>query len=175
MFLERLLKTNEPLVSAAFDMQQHGVILPDTYILDLDAITRNAEVMKKEADSYGIKLYFMLKQLGRNPLVAKRIQEIGFAGAVCVDFREALTMKENGIHLGNVGHLVQTPRAAMDEIVSAHPEVMTVYSVEKAKEIGATAQRHGFVQPIMLRMLGRTMISTQDSMVVSRWRTWMLS
>ena len=90
MFLERLLKTNEPLVSAAFDMQQHGVILPDTYILDLDAITRNAEVMKKEADSYGIKLYFMLKQLGRNPLVAKRIQEIGFAGAVCVDFREAL-------------------------------------------------------------------------------------
>lgn len=155
MFLERLLKTNEPLVSAAFDMQQHGVILPDTYILDLDAITRNAEVMKKEADSYGIKLYFMLKQLGRNPLVAKRIQEIGFAGAVCVDFREALTMKENGIHLGNVGHLVQTPRAAMDEIVSAHPEVMTVYSVEKAKEIGATAQRHGFVQPIMLRMLGK--------------------
>ena len=155
MFLERLLKTNEPLVSAAFDMQQHGVILPDTYILDLDAITCNAEVMKKEADSYGIKLYFMLKQLGRNPLVAKRIQEIGFAGAVCVDFREALTMKENGIHLGNVGHLVQTPRAAMDEIVSARPEIMTVYSVEKAKEIGATAQRHGFVQPIMLRMLGK--------------------
>ena len=51
MFLERLLKTNEPLISAAFDMQQHGVILPDTYILDLDMITRNAEAMKKEADS----------------------------------------------------------------------------------------------------------------------------
>ena len=155
MFLERLLKTNEPLISAAFDMQQHGVILPDTYILDLDMITRNAEAMKKEADSYGIKLYFMLKQLGRNPLVAKRIQEIGFAGAVCVDFREALTMKENGIRLGNVGHLVQTPWAAMDDIVSAHPDIMTVYSVEKAKEIGKAAARQGFVQPIMLRVLGK--------------------
>ena len=155
MFLERLLKTNEPLVSAAFDMQQHGVILPDTYILDLDMITCNAEAMKKEADSYGIKLYFMLKQLGRNPLVAKRIQEIGFEGVVCVDFREALTMKENGIRLGNVGHLVQTPWAAMEEIVAAHPDIMTVYSVEKAKEIGKAAVRHGFVQPIMLRVLGK--------------------
>ena len=155
MFLERLLNTNEPLVSAAFDMQQHGVILPDTYILDLDMITCNAEAMKKEADSYGIKLYFMLKQLGRNPLVAKRIQEIGFEGVVCVDFREALTMKENGIRLGNVGHLVQTPWAAMEEIVAAHPDIMTVYSVEKAKEIGKAAVRHGFVQPIMLRVLGK--------------------
>lgn len=155
MFLERLLNTNEPLVSVAFDMQQHGVILPDTYILDLDMITCNAEAMKKEADSYGIKLYFMLKQLGRNPLVAKRIQEIGFEGVVCVDFREALTMKENGIRLGNVGHLVQTPWAAMEEIVAAHPDIMTVYSVEKAKEIGKAAVRHGFVQPIMLRVLGK--------------------
>lgn len=155
MFLERLLNTNEPLVSAAFDMQQHGVILPDTYILDLDMITCNAEAMKKEADSYGIKLYFMLKQLGRNPLVAKRIQEIGFEGVVCVDFREALTMKENGIRLGNVGHLVQIPWAAMEEIVAAHPDIMTVYSVEKAKEIGKAAVRHGFVQPIMLRVLGK--------------------
>lgn len=155
MFLERLLNTNEPLVSAAFDMHQHGVILPDTYILDLDMITCNAEAMKKEADSYGIKLYFMLKQLGRNPLVAKRIQEIGFEGVVCVDFREALTMKENGIRLGNVGHLVQTPWAAMEEIVAAHPDIMTVYSVEKAKEIGKAAVRHGFVQPIMLRVLGK--------------------
>lgn len=154
MFLDRLLATNQPLVNAAFELHQNGELLPDTYILDLDMITRNAEAMKAEADRNDISLYFMLKQLGRNPLVAHRLQDIGFAGAVCVDFREALTMERNGICLGNVGHLVQTPKAAMHEIVSARPDIMTVYSIEKTREIGRVAESLGFEQKIMLRMIG---------------------
>lgn len=63
-------------------------------------------------------------------------------------------MAEAGVPLGNVGHLVQTPRAAISRIVAAHPDIMTVYSVEKATEIGAAAQEQGFVQPIMLRVIG---------------------
>ena len=44
---------------------------------------------------------------------------MGYVGAVCVDFREALTMVENQIPLGNVGHLVQIPRAALKKILRA--------------------------------------------------------
>lgn len=154
MFLNRLLETNRPLAELALAWQQDGTILPDTYVLDLDTISQNAQHIKRAADAHGIKLYFMLKQLGRNPVLGKRLAELGLAGAVCVDFREALTMAEAGVPLGNVGHLVQVPSAAMARIIAAKPDIMTVYSEEKAAQIGAEAARQGFVQPIMLRVIG---------------------
>lgn len=154
MFLQALLNRNRPLAELGLQWQQQGVILPDTYLLDLDAICENAAAMKAEADKYGIKLYFMLKQIGRNPVVAKALMDVGLVGAVCVDYREALTMIENHIPVGNVGHLVQVPNAAVETIVAAHPEIMTVYTLDKVRQIGAAAQKLGFVQPIMLRVLG---------------------
>ncbi|OFK23652.1 alanine racemase [Olsenella sp. HMSC062G07] len=154
MLLDRLLKTNRPLAELALSWQRDGALLPDTYLIDLDALTQNAEAIKATADSRGIRLYYMLKQLGRNPLVGRRLAELGYDGAVCVDFRETLAMIEAHLPLGNVGHLVQVPRAAMARIVAARPQIMTVYSVEKAAQIGAEAEHQGFVQPIMLRVLG---------------------
>lgn len=154
MFLDRLIETNRPLAELALAWEADGTVLPDTYVIDLDMVLRNARTMKAAADEAGISLYFMLKQLGRNPLIGRRLAELGLPGAVCVDFREALVMAEAGVPLGNVGHLVQTPRAALGRILAARPEVMTVYSVEKAAEIGAEAERQGFVQPVMLRVLG---------------------
>ncbi len=154
MFLDRLIATNRPLATLALEWQQNGVVLPDTYLLDLDAIVQNARSMKRAADEKGISLYFMLKQLGRNPLVGQRLAEEGLVGAVCVDFREALVLAEAGVPLGHVGHLVQVPGAAMSRILAARPDIMTVYTVEKAVEIGREAERQGFVQPIMLRVLG---------------------
>ena len=153
MFLQTLLERNRPLAELGLKWQQQGKILPDTYLLDLDTICQNAAAMKAEADKYGIRLYFMLKQIGRNPVVAKALMDIGFAGAVCVDYREALTMIENHIPVGNVGHLVQVPTAAMDRIVAARPDIMTVYTLDKVRQIGESAQKHAFVQPIMLRVL----------------------
>ena len=155
MFLDRLLKTNRPLAELALSWERTGVVLPDTYLIDLDALCENARAIKAEADRCGIKLYFMAKQLGRNPLVSRRLADMGFVGAVCVDFREALVMVDNGVPLGNVGHLVQVPHAAMGRIMEARPDIMTVYSVEKAAEIGEQAQRLGFEQPIMLRVIGK--------------------
>lgn len=131
-----------------------GTLLPDTYVVDLDMIRKNAQLIKDAADENGVSLYFMLKQLGRNPLVGRALAEMGYVGAVCVDFREALVMAENGVPLGNVGHLVQTPRAALGRVLAARPRIMTVYSLEKAAQIGAEAQRQGFIQPVMLRVLG---------------------
>ena len=154
MFLEKLLRDNYPLAELALRWQQDGTILPDTYILDLDTICENGRRMAQYASEKDVKLYFMLKQLGRNPLVAQALAQENFSGAVCVDYREARTMLKNGIPLGNVGHLVQTPHAMVREILAARPQIMTIYSLEKAAEIDAAAGSLGLVQPVMLRVLG---------------------
>ena len=52
----------------------------------------------------------MTKQFGRNPYVAQKIHDAGIEKAVVVDFKEALIMMEQGLPLGNVGHLVQIPQ-----------------------------------------------------------------
>ncbi|HNV04746.1 MAG TPA: hypothetical protein PKH64_01360, partial [Petrotogaceae bacterium] len=89
MFLEKTIKRNPKLIEAAFELHRSGQISPDTYLIDINTLTANAQKIKKEADKYGVKLYFMTKQLGRNPLIASKISEIGYEGAVTVDFREA--------------------------------------------------------------------------------------
>ncbi len=154
MFLDRLLETNAALAELALSWTADGTILPDTYLIDLDMIEQNARALKAAADARNIALYFMLKQFGRNPLVGKRLAELGYEGAVCVDYREALTLLEAGVPIAHVGHLVQTPHAALGRILEARPRIITVYSLEKAAEIGAEASAQGFIQPIMLRVLG---------------------
>ena len=161
MFLEKTVKRNPKLIECAFDLHEKGEILPDTYILDLDAIIQNARIMKKEADRYGIDLYFMLKQIGRNPLIASKLLEIGFKGAVAVDYKEALVMIENGIHISNVGHLVQIPKAAMKKILSAKVDYVTVYSREIIKEIDDCAAKLNIVQKLLIRL------SDEDSQLYS--------
>lgn len=154
MFLQTLMERNQPLAKLAINWQQEGVILPDTYLVDLDTITENALQIKQEADRYGIRNFFMLKQLGRNPLIAQTLTELGYEGAVCVDFREALTLIASGVPLGNVGHLVQIPRAALQTILEARPQIVTVYTVEKAREISDVCTRLGLTQKLMLRVIG---------------------
>ena len=114
MFLKTVMERNQPLVRLGIEWQQNGVILPDTYLLDYDTILENARSIKQAGDANGVQNFFMLKQIGRNPLIARALTDMGHVGAVCVDFREALTMVENQIPLGNVGHLVQIPRKAGD-------------------------------------------------------------
>ena len=161
MFLKKVMDRNQKLIECAFDLHEKGLLLPDTYILDLDTILENAKAMKKEADLYGIDLYFMLKQIGRNPLIALKLVEIGFKGAVTVDFKEALVMIENGIHISNVGHLVQIPKAAMKKILSSKADYVTVYSREIIKEINDCAEELGIVQKVLIR------ISDEDSSLYS--------
>ena len=135
MFLKSVMERNQPLVRLGIEWQQAGVILPDTYLLDYDTIVENARRIKQAGDANGVQNFFMLKQIGRNPMIAQALAEMGYVGAVCVDFREALTMVENNVPIGNVGHLVQIPRAALKKILSAKPKIVTVYSLEKAREI----------------------------------------
>lgn len=152
MFLNKCLANNRPLIEYAFKAHQKGLILPDTYLLDLDTIKANASAMLKEADDNGVLLYFMLKQIGRNPKVGKMLMDLGFKGAVVVDYKEALVMIENGIHIANVGHLVQIPKAALRKIIASKVDVVTVYSYDKILEVNEVAKELGIVQPLLIRI-----------------------
>ena len=154
MFLDKTIRDNKSLIQCAFTLHQEGRISPDTYILDLDRIRKNAQMMLEEAKEQGIRLFFMTKQFGRNPLVAKMLMDMGFDGAVVVDYREAEIMIRNGIPIGNVGHLVQIPKQKLSRIIASRPYTITVYSLEKLGEINEAAKELGLVQEVTLRVIG---------------------
>ncbi|MDO5329588.1 MAG: alanine racemase [Coriobacteriia bacterium] len=146
MFLKETIDRNPELVTFA---QSLG--LPDTYVIDVDTFVENAKKIKDAAKD--IDCYFMLKQVGRNPYLAKKLMEIDYPGCVAVDFREALTMINNGIHICNVGHLVQIPKALIKTIISARPDFVTCYSLDKINEINDAAKELGITQKILIKVV----------------------
>ena len=81
MFLKTVMERNQPLVRLGIEWQQNGVILPDTYLLDYDTILENARSIKQAGDANGVQNFFMLKQIGRNPLIARALTDMGYVGA----------------------------------------------------------------------------------------------
>ncbi|MCL2588605.1 MAG: YhfX family PLP-dependent enzyme [Oscillospiraceae bacterium] len=154
MFLDVTRRRNPQLIEAAKYLHQSGQILPDTYVLDLDVITENAIVLKECADQAGIRLFYMTKQIGRNPLVAARIRSAGIDKAVVVDYKEARTMMAHGLPIGNVGHLVQVPRSYLETVLCDKPEFVTVYSVEMLQEIERICKARGLRQKVLIKVLG---------------------
>lgn len=153
MFLSVLERENPQFMGEAIRLHQLGLIQPDTYVLDLDQICSNAHQLLVKAQENSLTLFFMLKQIGRNPLVAKELIKMGFTGAVVVDYREALLMMENNIPLGNVGHLVQIPQSLMYKIMDYGTEYITVYSIEKIRFINQIAGELGIKQKILIKVL----------------------
>jgi Predicted amino acid racemase len=94
----------------------------------------------------------MTKQIGRNPYLAKELEKIGYSGVVAVDFKEAELFINNGLKIGNVGHIVQIPKNMIKKVVRSNPEIITVYSYEKAEEISKAALELGKIQDIMLKV-----------------------
>lgn len=154
MFLDMTLKRNPRLIKYAAELHREGKIRPNTYVLDIDAIKENTKMLVAAAEKYGIKLYMMTKQIGRNPEAARIIAACGIERAVAVDPWEAIALAKSGIKLGNVGHLVQIPTVMIREILSFRPEVITVFTLEKAREISREALNMGIVQDILLRVVG---------------------
>ena len=107
MFLKKVVERNPSLVEAGFHLMNTHTILPDTYVVDVDQFVANAKAILEKANLYGIDLYFMLKQIGRNPYLAKKLVELGYPGAVAVDYREAEVLMAHDIPISNIGHLVQ--------------------------------------------------------------------
>ncbi|WP_140920403.1 YhfX family PLP-dependent enzyme [Limnobaculum xujianqingii] len=153
MFVDALKRQNPQLIEAAVTLWRQGAILPDTYVIDVDQVLENGRKLLKTANDYGIELYLMTKQIGRNPTLARRLIELGYRGVVAVDFREAEILSEHQIPLCHVGHLVQIPDGLVEKMLRLHPDVMTVFSLEKARQISKVAQSIGMVQPVMIKMI----------------------
>ena len=154
MFVERLQKDNPKFLDAMVKLQQEGKLLPDTYAMDMDQFRANAGAIVASAKAKGIKLYFMLKQIGRNPVLAQELVKLGYDGAVVVDFKEAQVMMRHNIPIGNVGHLVQIPEAMIPQVVAYGPEVITVYTADKVRSISRAAAELGKEQKILIRVFG---------------------
>jgi len=154
MFLETLVRRNPNLIRAAVNLHQAGAVPPNSYVLDLDAIRRNARLIKRAADRAGLQVYPMTKQVGRNPLFVRAVARAGMPKLVCVDWMEALMLARQKVGIGHVGHLVQIPRNEAPRIAALAPEVWTVYNLEKAREVSEAAGQAGRVQDLLLRVVG---------------------
>lgn len=155
MFLNALERQNPALMEAALRFWQRGEIRPDCYVIDVDQVLANARLLQATAQAHGLKLYLMSKQFGRNPLLSQLILQQGFAGMVAVDFKEAQRLWQHGLPVAHVGHLVQLPEQLIDTAVAQRPQVITVYSLEKAESIAAAARRQQWVQPLLLKVVNQ--------------------
>lgn len=154
MFVERLRKDNPQFIDAIVKLQQQGKLLPDSYVVDMEQFRSNARAIADTAKEKGIRLYFMLKQIGRNPVLGQELMKLGYAGAVVVDFKEAQVMMRHNIPIGNVGHLVQIPEGMVKEVVAYGPEVITVYTADKVRSISRAAAELGREQKLLIRVFG---------------------
>lgn len=152
MFLDKLLNRNPRLIRSAAELAMSGAIPSNSYVLDLDAIAANGRAIRAAADRHGLALYWMLKQVGRNPLVAQALVAEGSAETVSVDVGCAHALSANGFRLGHIGNLVQIPRSELPGLLAGRPEVVSVFSVGKAEQVGQAARALGFVQQVLLRV-----------------------
>ncbi|MFB7080375.1 YhfX family PLP-dependent enzyme [Streptomyces sp. NPDC056308] len=153
MFLDTVLTRNPELVDAAATLHRRGEIPPDTYVMDLDAIEANAALLATEAERLGVGLWFVVKQLGRNPELIKAVAR-HIPAFAAIDPPEARTLHAAGARAGNLGHLVQIPRRALPELLAWRPEAVTVFDLANAQAVSEAAQRLGFVQDVLVRLEG---------------------
>lgn len=153
MFLKQLKNKNPQFIKSVLKLYDEGLILPDTYCIDVDTLLDNAKKILDEANKYNIRLWYMLKQLGRNPYIAKKLEEIGYKGAVLVDFKEVKMAMDNNLKLGNIGHLVQIPKNMLEQCLKYGAENFTVYSIEAIEKINEICKKLNKKQNIMLRIV----------------------
>jgi len=155
VFLEVTQRRNPGLIDAAVTLHQSGLLPSNTILLDADAVGRNARILRGIADEVGLRLYFMLKQI-RNPQILDFILDSDRRNeTVCVDPDDAKLIWNAGHGIGHVGHLVQIPAHQIPEILRMRPEVVTVFGVEKARQISEAAKALGIQQQLLLRVAGK--------------------
>jgi predicted amino acid racemase len=154
-YTDILIERNPGLIEAAVKLHQSGQIPPNTYLLDMDNHRRNARAISREARKFGISLYYMSKQAGRNPIISKAVLDEGFNGLVTVEAQEAKSLYRYGLKIGHVGHLAQIPVHEIDYLLSMSPEVWTVYSYENARLVSERAEKSGRKQKLLIQVMGK--------------------
>ncbi|MGR3807009.1 YhfX family PLP-dependent enzyme [Pasteurella testudinis] len=152
MFLSALQRQNPRLIQTALALWQQGAILPDSYVIDLPQVLQNGRQLVNCARRQGLKLYLMGKQFGRNPLLCRELLKCGFDGIVAVDFKEARHYFRHHLPVAHIGHLVQPPTALLTQILAQKPQVITLYSLEKAQQINQVAARLGICQAVLIKI-----------------------
>lgn len=152
MFLEPLIRRNRAFLEAAVRLHQEDRIPANSYVLDLDAVASNARRMTAEAHRRGLTVYAMSKQVGRAPGALEAITGGGADGYVAVDMGCARPIAAHGHAIGNLGHLVQIPRAEAAEAAGFAPEYWTLFSRNKAVEASRAVAARGAEQRVLLRI-----------------------
>lgn len=152
MFIDALKRQNPALISAAVALWQQGKIVPDSWVIDVDQVIENGKRLLDVARQHGISLYLMTKQVGRNPWLADKLLQLGYDGIVVVDYKESRVMRRAGLPIAHQGHLVQIPSRLVNEAVAHGTEVITLFSLEKAREVSAAAVKSGCEQNVMLKV-----------------------
>jgi predicted amino acid racemase len=153
MFLDALVRRNPAFVSAAIALQQQGAIPAAAYVLDLDAVERNAGLIAAEAGRLGLEAFAMTKQVGRHPASIDAIRRGGIEVGVAVDMECVRALRDGGMRLGHVGHLVQVPRHDAAEAASAEPANWTVFDRTKAAEAASASRAAGREQALLARLV----------------------
>lgn len=163
VFLDLTLRRNPELCAWAIDAHQAGLIPPNTWVIDLDRFKANARLLAQAGQEAGLRLYFMLKQVGDLPELGHAAQAAGLPGAVAVTAEAAVALGSAGVRVAHVGHLVQLPRALAPQVLALRPEVVTLFDPEQArlladaaaKELGRARDGGARVrQPVLLRVRG---------------------
>ena len=156
MFLDLIRRRNPRLIEAAIALHQRGDLPANAYVIDLDAVESNARAISAKADSLGLTVMAMTKQMGRNDSFCRAVMRGGIARSVAVDMECALATKRAGMELGHIGHLVQIPRWDASKAARLSPAWWTVFNLEKAAEAAAASQTLGRErkQPLLARIRG---------------------
>ena len=152
MYLDALLRRNPAFVSAAIALQQEGAIPAAAYVLDLDAVEANARLIAAEAGRLGLDVFAMTKQVGRHPALIAAVRRGGIAAGVAVDMECVRALRDAGMELGHVGHLVQVPRHDAAEAAATTPRNWTVFDHTKAAEAAGAARAAGGEQALLARL-----------------------
>lgn len=153
MFLDPLIRRNPKFVEAATALHQAGAIPANAYVLDLDAVERNARTFQAEATRHGLKTFAMTKQVGRHSGFCEAVMKGGINRSVAVDMACAVACDRAGLKTGHLGHLVQIPaREAAFAAARIRPDYWTVFSDDKAREAAAAAAPASREQGLMARI-----------------------
>ncbi|OUZ09042.1 hypothetical protein BHE97_11825 [Aeromicrobium sp. PE09-221] len=153
MFLTTTQRRNPALIDAAIALHRDGTIEPDTYVIDRDAVARNAAALAAAGREHGVDLWFVAKQYGRNPLVSTTIAE-HIESATAIDHREAQMLLGAGVRLANLGHLVQTPVRRLPALLAAGPDYVTVTDTANLRAVARVASAQGRIQRLLLKIRG---------------------
>jgi predicted amino acid racemase len=107
MFLTMLREHNDSFLRAAAKLHYEGSLPANSYVIDLDVVTRNARVISEEARKNGLTVFAMTKQMGRNIHFCEAVKAGGIDAAVAVDMDCARAVSLSKLDVGHIGHLVQ--------------------------------------------------------------------